>query len=198
MKKAKIAEIFKSIQGEGIYMGREQAFIRFFGCNLSCAFCDTPLEHFKEYDSRELREEVLKYKDYHSLCLTGGEPLCQAEFIRDFLQELRSTRIKVYLETNGTLADELSQVLDFVDIIAMDFKLPSSAGCGSFLKQHEEFFKRASDKDIFVKMVICKDTRIEDVLEAGSLIAAMKPDIAVILQPNCFDLDFFLLKPFSR
>jgi len=38
---ADIAEIFSSIQGEGLYVGRRQIFIRFCGCNLNCRYCDT-------------------------------------------------------------------------------------------------------------------------------------------------------------
>ena len=40
-KTAYISEIFSSIQGEGLYIGERQLFIRFCGCNLKCDFCDT-------------------------------------------------------------------------------------------------------------------------------------------------------------
>ena len=36
------AEIFRSIQGEGVNMGRVRTFVRFSGCNLHCVWCDTP------------------------------------------------------------------------------------------------------------------------------------------------------------
>ena len=39
--KVKIKEIFTSIQGEGLFIGYKQLFIRFCGCNLSCNYCDT-------------------------------------------------------------------------------------------------------------------------------------------------------------
>ncbi|MFH0876779.1 MAG: 7-carboxy-7-deazaguanine synthase QueE, partial [Candidatus Omnitrophota bacterium] len=72
MVKAKIAEIFESIQGEGIYAGQQQVFVRFFGCNLSCGFCDTPLATFKEYTVAALREEIAEFSGYQALSLTGG------------------------------------------------------------------------------------------------------------------------------
>ncbi|PLX95348.1 MAG: 7-carboxy-7-deazaguanine synthase QueE, partial [Desulfuromonas sp.] len=35
-------ELFSSIQGEGVFLGERQAFLRLAGCNLDCAYCDTP------------------------------------------------------------------------------------------------------------------------------------------------------------
>ena len=40
--KAPIIEVFSSIQGEGLLIGRRQIFVRFAGCNLNCNYCDTP------------------------------------------------------------------------------------------------------------------------------------------------------------
>ncbi len=51
---AKISEIFKSIQGEGPYQGINQVFVRFFGCNLCCRFCDTKPNSFALKDTQEL------------------------------------------------------------------------------------------------------------------------------------------------
>ena len=38
----RIAEIFRSIQGEGRLTGTESIFVRTSGCNLRCRWCDTP------------------------------------------------------------------------------------------------------------------------------------------------------------
>ncbi len=182
---AKISEIFESIQGEGIYLGERQVFVRFFGCNLRCSFCDTPLAGYQEYDARALRSEILKYHDYHSLSLTGGEPLLQQEFLDEFLQgETAGIGTRIYLETNGTLPLELARVINRVDIVAMDFKLPSSCACGSFWPQHREFLKIAVTKDVFVKMVITSQTVLEDIVAAGEIIAEIKPQTPVVLQSN--------------
>ena len=86
---AKIYEVFNSIQGEGLYVGERQIFIRFAGCNLSCQYCDTPQ---KESGCVELEQLIGQVKELNkpkgavdAICLTGGEPLLQVDFIKNFL-----------------------------------------------------------------------------------------------------------------
>src|SRR5881227_32508 len=45
--KARLVEVFSSIQGEGILVGHRQVFVRTYGCNLRCTYCDSP-ETLKE------------------------------------------------------------------------------------------------------------------------------------------------------
>jgi 7-carboxy-7-deazaguanine synthase len=184
MKTAKIEEIFDSIQGEGLYTGARQIFIRFFGCNIACCFCDTKQKDFVEYSADSLRAEVSKYSGFHSLSLTGGEPLLQADFLSEFLGILKLNDYKIYLETNGILPEELAKIIDRVDIISMDFKLPSSTKAGIFWKEHEDFLKLAVKKQVFVKMVVTVDTKEPDIIAARSIIKKIKADIPVILQPS--------------
>jgi organic radical activating enzyme len=104
MIKGRISEVFESVQGEGLYFGEKQIFVRFFGCNLSCKFCDTKLNRFLEYEPQELFEELKLYQDvYHSISFTGGEPLLQKDFLKQVLQLTQKEGYKNYLETNGTL-----------------------------------------------------------------------------------------------
>ena len=184
MLAAKIAEIFESIQGEGVYTGVRQVFVRFFGCNLSCSYCDTRLTTFREYSVVGLMGALAAFRDYHSLSLTGGEPLCQASFLQVFLGRFKRVDNLVYLETNGTLVHELAKVLDLVDIVAMDMKLPSSGGGAPRWKEHEAFLRCAQDKDVFVKMVVGEETSQEDVRAARDVIRRVKPDVPVVLQPQ--------------
>ena len=105
VNKAKIAEIFTSIQGEGPYIGVKQLFIRFCGCNLNCNYCDTstiPNETYLEFTPDELKKnlEDFNLRTIHSISLTGGEPLIWAGFFVKFLPMLKN---KIYLETNSTL-----------------------------------------------------------------------------------------------
>ena len=185
MIKGKISEIFESIQGEGLYLGERQIFVRFFGCNLNCSFCDTKLSHFEEYTPEELLAKILKFNgNYHSISFTGGEPLLQRDFLKDAMALTKKSGFKNYLETKGVLADELSEVIEYVDIIAMDFKLPSSTGCGEYWDEHRQFLKIASGKEVFVKAVISGSTVESDLNKAIKIIRETDGGAALVLQPD--------------
>lgn len=186
--KARIAEVFESVQGEGIYLGEQQIFVRFFGCNLNCSFCDTKLDSFIEYEPEELLEEIKLYENgSNSISFTGGEPLLQKDFLKEILKLTAGAGYKNYLETNGTLPIELEEVVDYLDIVAMDFKLPSSAGMGSLWRMHRRFLEIASQKEVFLKAVICQSTEEEDLREALGLIKEVNKAAILVLQPNSFE-----------
>jgi organic radical activating enzyme len=186
-KIARVSEIFESIQGEGVFTGARQVFVRFFGCGLSCAFCDTPQDSFREYDAQGLWREVAGFSGFHSISLTGGEPLRQADFLRGFLESARGRGVRIYLETNGVLPSALAQVIDRIDIVAMDLKLPSSTGLRGFWSEHEEFLKIARQREAFVKMVIGRATQRGDIARAADVISRVAPNIPVVLQPSWLD-----------
>lgn len=116
----------------------------------------------------------------HSISLTGGEPLLHWQMIRALAQRLNN--IKLFLETNGTLPTELERVLDSVDIISMDFKLPHSIG-SNLSDLHRRFIKIAQKKDIYIKIVIDGDTSTEEFVSAIKMISSISNDILLILQP---------------
>jgi len=185
--KAKVNDIFVSIQGEGKYISEPQCFIRFYGCNLKCGFCDTKISDFKEYGCEELLNEVkqvISDKGISTISITGGEPLLERDFLLDFLPILKGEGFKVYLETNGVLYNELFDVIDNIDVIAMDIKLPSSTGQKGFWREHKEFLKVAKDKDVFVKIVVCMDTTLADLKKAMNLVSGINPAMTFVLQPN--------------
>ncbi len=180
----KISEIFKSIQGEGVYQGKSQAFVRFFGCNLECRFCDTKLSFFQEVTLKDLLSQISSFGRCHSIALTGGEPLLQIDFLRDLVKKLKQEGRVTYLESNGTLPNNLAKIIECVDIVAMDFKLPTSTGQKSFWVEHREFLEIAKAKKVFVKAVIGKDTQIEDVKTSISIIKEKDKAIPFVLQPE--------------
>jgi organic radical activating enzyme len=200
MMKAKISEIFRSIQGEGIYLGVSQVFVRFFGCSLACKMCDTPqgkdLSYgFKEYTREDLLNQVLLLSEgIHSVSLSGGEPLEQKEFLKSFLPLLKEKNLKTYLETNGVLFENLKDVIGFIDIVAMDMKLPSSTGQRAFWQEHQAFLTIARQADVFVKTVVTLETKLSDVTCAARLASEINRGIVFILQPNYFELSEKLLE----
>ena len=197
---ARISEIFKSIQGEGIYLGVSQVFVRFFGCSLNCRICDTPQGKdlaygFKEYTAQELLSQVwLLSQGIHSVSLSGGEPLEQKEFLKSFLLLLKGKGLKTYLETNGILAESLQDVIGLVDIVAMDMKLPSSTGERAFWPEHRAFLHIAKQRDVFVKVVMTLGTLFDDVANAARLASEVYRGIVFILQPNFFESSAKLLE----
>ena len=180
----KVSEVFKSIQGEGLYQGVDQVFVRFFGCNLGCSFCDTKLDSYEKKTVPRLLDEIDSFGDCHSLSITGGEPLLQIEFLKDLLELMKKRKQKVYLETNGTLPENLEKVIDYVDIIAMDFKLPSSTGLESFWDRHQEFLGIAQGRKTFIKAVINTTTRVEDIYKAIEIIKGVAKKTTLVLQPQ--------------
>ncbi len=107
----KINEIFYSLQGEGFHSGTPAVFVRFSGCNLHCAFCDTLHQHGMMMSMQEIVDEVNKYPNASLLVLTGGEP---SLFIDEaFVAELKTATGKlVAIETNGTR--DLPKNIDWV------------------------------------------------------------------------------------
>lgn len=182
-KTANIAEMFTSIQGEGPYVGAKQLFIRFCGCNLKCEYCDTEHEKGDAYTSESLIKKINEFDldTIHSISLTGGEPLCWADFLEEFLPMLSE---KIYLETNATLDDKLEQIADYVDIISADIKLPSTSRVKDSFKLHDKFFKVAKDngKEIFAKIVFDENITDEEIESCVEL--AKKHELELILQPK--------------
>ncbi|MBQ8682541.1 MAG: 7-carboxy-7-deazaguanine synthase QueE [Selenomonadales bacterium] len=201
MDTTNVIEIFSSIQGEGLYVGARQLFVRLPGCNLSCRYCDTKESHrtpevcrletragsrsfavcSNPVDGDFLKEKIQEMLDevpHQAISVTGGEPLCHPSVIRD----LAEFRVPVYLETNGTMWEALREVMTAVDIISMDIKLPSITGRDCW-KEHEVFLHTAKEKELFVKMVVAAETTDAEVMQAVEMIARASAAIPLILQP---------------
>ena len=97
----KINEIFYSLQGEGFHSGTPAVFVRFSGCNLHCAFCDTQHQAGEVMSLQEIVDEVNKYPNAPLLVLTGGEPslFIDEAFVAELKQKTHKT---IAIETNGT------------------------------------------------------------------------------------------------
>jgi len=199
-----VSEIYSSAQGEGPLLGCRQIFIRVHGCNLNCAFCDTysgetpahcRIETEPGTGSFKLLPNPLRAEDiasaaaglglgwHDSVSFTGGEPLLYPDLIKESAPLLKGTRGGIYLETNGTLPDNLAQVINLIDIVAMDFKLPSVTGERQCWDLHRSFLTVAKSKRTFVKVVVSADTPFNEIETAAEIINNTAPGIPLIIQP---------------
>lgn len=196
-----VTEIFSSIQGEGPYVGIRQIFLRLPKCNLTCPYCDTETKvpeqlrvekvpgtrFFSRFENPVPLDKLLDllqafdFSLHHSLSITGGEPLLWADELQGLLPFLKEKGLDIYLETNGTLPNQLLQILPMVDVISMDIKLPFDSQ--NFWDVHEDFLRYSTQKEVFVKIVVNLDTAWKDLQHARDLIARVDPLVLTILQP---------------
>lgn len=196
-----LIEIFSSLQGEGTRLGERHLFVRFQDCELSCKFCDTPLsfienrfcrvespafskrfKHLPNPLSVEQLNALLSEFNDRTICVTGGEPLQKASFLGLWLPTIRP-RFKILLETAGVHVNEFRELIDLIDIVSMDFKLPSATGMHPWWREHEAFLKAAQPKEVYVKAIVSAETKEEEILRGASLVASIDPAIPFILQP---------------
>lgn len=195
-----ILEIFSSVQGEGKYIGERQVFVRFSDCNIKCRFCDTefrpsdfcriekePGTGVQEELPNPLSVETAAKKirslaataRHHSISLTGGEPLLHVPFLRALSAEAEEP---FFLETNGTLHEEMASLLDVITYVSMDIKLPSVTG-RSLWETHRRFLHLLRDHDAYVKIVVAENTSEEEFQEAVQLMRNAAPHLLLVLQP---------------
>ena len=101
----RIAEIFHSIQGEGILAGVPSIFIRTSGCNLRCHWCDTPYSSWKpegpEMSIEEILKKITEWNCDH-VVLTGGEPMIAPD-LHQLATVLKKRHKHITIETAGTI-----------------------------------------------------------------------------------------------
>ena len=192
--KAPIIEIFSSFQGEGVLIGQRQIFVRFAGCNLNCAYCDTKISISKNQgtlmtpaDVVEKIESILT-PDCHTISFTGGEPSLYPEFINEVS---KLTDLNIMLETNGTLPDNID-LIDNLDIVSLDIKLKEQFN-GDY---KEDIFLNEIKSlnllieksiNVYCKVVILPSLKIESFEEVIKKIdkeIIYKNNLQVIVQPS--------------
>ena len=202
MSSGYLSEAFVSFQGEGVHVGRRHLFLRFAGCPLRCRYCDTPESLVKTSNfvvrgrterrlsnplsvadvlrvGRELVDEAGGAVD--GVSLTGGEPLSQSRFLAELLAEW-DLGLPALLETSGTMPDRLEGVVDRLDVVSMDVKLPSNTGETPFWNEHREFLGLVAGK-VYVKVLVDQDTSDSDVQRAAILVHDVAPSTPLFLQP---------------
>jgi len=132
--KLKVYETFYSLQGESTLAGFPSFFVRLGGCNLHCAYCDTPEARSGGYETgvEDIFLSLGNFPGVHHVTVTGGEPLIQ-EGACPLMKALAARGYTVQLETNGSIL--LDRVPKGVRKI-VDVKTPSSGEEGSFLMEN--------------------------------------------------------------
>jgi 7-carboxy-7-deazaguanine synthase len=101
----KVAEIFFSIQGEGILTGVPSVFVRTAGCNLRCSFCDSEYTSWRPrgetFSVAEVLDQLVVYPTRHAV-VTGGEPLLAPD-IEELCAGLKGRGYHVTIETAATV-----------------------------------------------------------------------------------------------
>jgi organic radical activating enzyme len=119
----------------------------------------------------------------HSISVTGGEPLEQPEFLEVFLGLARRSGLPMYLETNGLDTGALESVLDLVDILSLDIKLPSLCGGDNVFAAYRETLSAAAGRNVFCKIVVTEVTDMAEFGEAVGIIAGTDTGIPLVIQP---------------
>ena len=151
MIKIKVSEIFTSFQGEGPYIGTPATFLRLYGCNLNCQWCDTDISTYEMLsvdDVAEILMTQMEFNNINLLVITGGEPTLQMEEIKRLIKELPDD-IKIQLETNGSIFEYLPEI-EYVISPKEDKE-----------KVFENYYKY---ENVFFKFVITCEEDIDEVI----------------------------------
>ena len=134
----RVAEIYRSIQGEGLLTGTASIFVRTSGCNLRCWFCDTPYASWTPEGEDWPLDQILaqvRSLAVPNIVVTGGEPMLFAELI-PLCQRLKEARCHITIETAGTLYLPVH-----CDLMSISPKLanstPSAHRAGNWAARHE-------------------------------------------------------------
>jgi 7-carboxy-7-deazaguanine synthase len=197
-----VHEVFRSLQGEGPYVGVLQVFVRLSGCSVRCRYCDSPeaRERSDECAMRsggdperipnpitvtELMSNVRWLADipgFHSMSVTGGEPLDQIEFLPSLLERARVYAIPSYLETNGLSLEGARAVAGLVDFVSLDIKLPSLCPSAS-LETYREVLPLFKGTSLFCKVVVAEGFSMDELMEAAGIVREYDRGTTFIIQP---------------
>lgn len=206
-----LSEMFCSLQGEGLFVGERQVFVRTAGCAATCSWCDTVyskvhtprfVTHSDDGNGKkswrpnpvnldDVVADVATFARVHgvtNVSITGGEPLEQPAFVAALAQALRARGMRIHLETAGLHGEALRSVIDHVDVIAMDIKLPSATGIEHW-DDHRGFLAtiRAHhnpQRVVFIKVVVDLKATRDEIAHAASLVAEFGRGIPLIIQPE--------------
>lgn len=172
----RIAELYRSRQGEGRLTGTESVFVRTSGCNLRCWFCDTPFASWQpegdDLSVSEIAERVLSYEVSH-VVLTGGEPMLFAELV-PLAEVLRAAGRHITVETAGTLYLPVA-----CDLMSVSPKLSSSAPVAAeHAGWHERHERTRQSAEIVARLLAEYDCQLKFVVDRPGDLAEIEQYLA--------------------
>jgi 7-carboxy-7-deazaguanine synthase len=136
----RISEIFYSVQGEGELTGVPSVFVRTSGCNLRCAWCDTPYASWHPEGQERSVSEILEEVNRHPtdfVVVTGGEPMI-AKGIHELAAGLRAAGKHITIETAASVAPG-GIACDLASLSPkMSNSTPSLEQAGPWRERHEK------------------------------------------------------------
>ena len=135
------------------------------GCNLKCGCCHNPETQCPaggtEYTPEQILEKVVRYREYFGekggITVSGGEPLLQADFVKELFVLCHKNGINTCLDTSGSILNEsVFELLAHTDYILLDIKYTTDemykkyVGCA--MNRPLEFLKAANEKNIPVTL----------------------------------------------
>ena len=188
-----ITELFYSIDGEGTRTGLPVIFIRSFGCNMLCSYCDSHYAVLPSCTKTEIKEmsaceilDTIKQWPCKRVTLTGGEPLLQRDCYT-LIKMLLEEQYEVNVETNGSInpyqvnpfnKEIMSYPYLYSDklFFTFDYKCPSS---GQEKKMDTTVLVDMEKRDV-LKFVVGST---EDLYRAEQVIAEYRPNGQVYISP---------------
>lgn len=181
--------MFISIDGEGPTAGALSVFVRFAGCNLRCAWCDTSYAWDTTADVTDMSAseiaDYIKSTGIGHVTITGGEPLLQPGLI-GLLSRLAD--YQVHIETNGAIPVEQFRVGDNIHFV-IDYKLPDSGmeermhlpNLASVRKTDAYKFVIASNRDLDKAVKIVRQYNLEEKTQVyfSTVFGKMEPAVVV-------------------
>jgi 7-carboxy-7-deazaguanine synthase len=144
-----LIELYKSVQGESSFSGLPCIFVRFAGCNLRCAWCDS--EYTFSGGKPFTQEEVMAQIEALAPCglveFTGGEPMLQARELLPLIDRLLGAGYTLMIETSGErpLKDVPKAVHKIVDV-----KCPGAGSAANSFRMENLTALTANDEMKFV------------------------------------------------
>lgn len=184
-----------TLQGEGINIGMPVSFVRFYGCDGTCSWCDTAFAvpilnnntgKWEDLEPNEIVEQ-LDAIGCKNVVLSGGHPLIYQKKLDPLLQILREKGYFIQIETQGSIYPTWDMV-KFVSFWSVSPKLPS-AGVSMYnnWKAVGYFMDGIREDQVQFKFVISNPDDYQALKMRLKLYPKIK-HLPVILQPEGFQL----------